>query len=95
MIICEVFQDSKLYVFKSKCQISKGTHVMVDTMFGSSYGVVAECFTVSKEEAESDLFKRYLNARGAYEPLKEIIGVFIPMTWVEAKARSKYEDKVR
>ena len=91
MIICEVFQRGKLYVFKSKCQISKGTSVMVDTVFGDTYGVVGECFTVSKEEAESDLFKRYLNARGAYEPLKEIIGVFIPMTWVEAKAKSMKE----
>ena len=91
MIICEVFQSGKLYVFKSKCQISKGTHVMVDTKYGDTYGVVGECFTVSKDEAESDLFKRYLNARGAYEPLKEIIGVFIPMTWVAAKAKSMKE----
>lgn len=39
MIICEVFQSGKLYVFKSKCQISKGTHVMVDTAYGESYGL--------------------------------------------------------
>ena len=52
MIICEVFQSGKLYVFKSKCQISKGTHVMVDTAYGESYGLVGECFTVSKEEAD-------------------------------------------
>lgn len=93
MIICEVMQSGKAFVFTSKCKIKPGTNVMVNTVFGDSYGVVTRCFAITKAEEESELFERYLSARGAYLPLKEIIGVFVPMKWVEAKRR-EHEDKV-
>lgn len=89
MIICEVMQSGKAYVFQTKCKIRPGTNVMVNTVFGDSYGVVAKCFTITKAEEESELFQRYLSARGAYLPLKEIIGVFVPMRWVETKIKEK------
>lgn len=87
MIICEVLQGSRRYVFASKCRLKKGTYVMCDTKLGDQPGVVVECFEVN--DTDSVLFMRYLALMGATEPLKEIIGVFVPFKWLKAWAKEQ------
>lgn len=87
MIICEVIQGSRRYVFTSKCKLKKGVHVMCDTQYGDAHGVVADCFEV--QETDHILFKRYLELMGATEPLKEIVGVFVPFKWLKAWAKEQ------
>lgn len=89
MIICEVLQSSTRYVFTSKCRLKKGTNVLCDTKYGDQPGIVAECFEV--KDTDSALFRRYLALMGATEPLKEILGVFVPFTWMKAWVKSRNE----
>ena len=77
MIVCEVKQGARTYVFKSKYPIAKDMWVLCDTARGRSPGLVKECFEVNDED--SRLFQRFLELMGGYEPLKEIIGVFVSM----------------
>lgn len=90
MIICEVKHSNDKYakdfVFKSEYSIPQGMWVMCDTAKGDQPGIVSECFEV--DEA-SPLYKRYLKLMGAYEPLKEVIGVFIPLSILKRIAKSQ------
>lgn len=74
MIVCEVKQGGRIYVFKSKYLIKEGTWVLCDTRYGKHPGVVKNSFIVDEK---SKLFKRYLELTGASEPLKEVIGIFV------------------
>lgn len=74
MIICEVNQGGRIYVFKSKYLIKEGTWVLCDTRYGEQPGIVKNSFIVDEK---SKLFKRYLELNGATEPLKEVIGIFV------------------
>lgn len=87
MIVVEVLQGGKRYVFTAKCKIGKGVHVLCDTRYGESPGVVKECFEV--KDTDSALYKRYLELMGAKEPLKEVIGVYVPFEWVETRMKEK------
>ncbi len=85
MIVVEVLQGGKRYVFTAKCKIGKGVHVLCDTRYGESPGVVKECFEV--KDTDSALYKRYLELMGAKEPLKEVIGVYVPFKWMMARLK--------
>lgn len=76
MIICEVQQSGSKFVFTSAYKIKVGTYVLCNTVYGDSPGKVTDCFEV--EDTDSVLFKKYLHFMGAYKPLKEVIGVFVP-----------------
>jgi hypothetical protein len=91
MIICEVKQGYGKYVFASKCKIKPDTWVMCDTRYGNRPGLVTECFEV--EDTNSKLYKRYLDLLGATEPLKEVIGVYIPLEYVTEMIRKRKERK--
>lgn len=90
MIICEVLQGARKYVFASRCKIAKDVHVLCDTQYGKSPGTVTECFEV--KDTNSVLYKRYLKLMGAKEPLKEVIGVYVPFEWIEARMKHKDEE---
>lgn len=85
MIICEVQQGARKFVFESRCKIAKDVNVLCDTCYGKAPGIVKDCFEV--QDTDSVLFKKYLSLMGATEPLKGIIGVYIPMEWCEARIR--------
>ena len=87
MIICEVLQDGRRYTFTAKCKLGKGVNVMCNTRYGKAPGTVAECFEV--HDTGSVLFRRYLELMGAKEPLKEVVGVYVPLEWVEARMKEK------
>lgn len=87
MTVVEVLQGGHRYVFSARCKIGKGVHVLCDTRIGEAPGIVAECFEV--DDLDSDLFRRYLELMGAKEPLKEVIGVYVPFEWVETRMKEK------
>lgn len=95
MIICEVEQTNGVFVFTAPCKIEKGIYVMCNTMYGEAPGRVKRCIEV--KDTKDELFRAYLDATGAYEPLKEITGIFIPLKWLtpSAKESKVYEDQVR
>lgn len=84
MIICEVEQGGKNYVFKAPCKIQKDIYVMCDTCKGERPGRVVCSFEVSED---SELFKSYLRAMGAYAPLKDVTGIFVPLKWLSPSAK--------
>lgn len=87
MIICEVRQGGATYVFKSKYLIKKGTWVLCDTSRGTQPGVVIDSFTAN---GNTKLFNKYLDAMGAYKPLKEVIGMFVSVeTLDEIRKRNR------
>lgn len=86
MIICEVNQDNKIYTFKAPCLIERGIYVMCDTIYGEKPGMVVDSFEVT--DTESKVFEKYLEARGAYLPLKDVTGIFIPLRWLSANAKA-------
>ena len=85
MIIVEVQQGSRKYAFTSNYKFKEGLWVMCDTVYGDSPGKVTDCFEVN--DTDSELFKKYLKLMGAYEPLKEVVGLFVPMELIEQKFR--------
>lgn len=90
MIICEIkhsnYEYDKHFVFQSPVKIAEGMWVMCDTSKGECPGLVCECFEVDET---TPLFKRYLKLMGATEPLKEVTGVFVPLSlltrWIKKK----------
>ena len=60
---------------------------MCNTRYGEAPGVVAECFEV--KDTGSALYRRYLELMGAKEPLREVVGVYVPFEWVETRMKEK------
>lgn len=87
MIVVEVLQGGNRFVFSAKCKLGKGVLVLCDTRIGETPGVVAECFEV--EDIHSPLYKRYLELMGAKEPLREVVGIYVPFEWVDARMKEK------
>ena len=90
MIICEVLHGGGRYVFSSKYNLQKDQYVLCDTRYGKAHGIVKECFEVT--DTESVLYRRYLELMGAREPLKEIVGVYVPFELIETGKRKRNEE---